>query len=149
MVVGPLTEFIEQGQVSKDETCLGRWSVMTFKGNQGRTLVVCSYNPCYNNNPDSTTLYQQHQRFLITKKKDLTCPRRKFREDLIGQLKRWRKEGDRLIVCLDANEDIYEKALGKALTDIDGLAMKEVVGEFTQKPVGAMYFRGSKPIDGV
>ena len=27
--------------------------------------------------------------------------------------------------------------------------MKEVVGEFTQKPVGMTFFRGSKPIDGV
>ncbi len=27
--------------------------------------------------------------------------------------------------------------------------MKEVVGEFTQKPVGTTFFRGSNPIDGV
>ena len=149
MVVGPLTEFIEQGQVCKEETGLGRWSVMTLKGNQGRTRVICGYNPCYNKNPDSTTSYQQHRRFFITKKKDLTCPRKKFREDLVEQLKLWRKDGNRLIVCLDANKDIYKKSLGKALTDIDGLAMKEVVGDFTQRPVGATYFRGSKPIDGV
>jgi hypothetical protein len=54
-----------------------------------------------------------------------------------------------LIVCLDANEDIYKKSLGKSLTNIDGLAMKEVVGEFTGTPVGATFFRGSKPINGV
>jgi hypothetical protein len=39
--------------------------------------------------------------------------------------------------------------LGKALPDIDGLAMKEVVGEFTGKSIGSTFFRGSKPIDGV
>ena len=39
--------------------------------------------------------------------------------------------------------------MGKSLTDIDGLAMKEVVGEFTQIPVGSTFFQGSKPIDGV
>ena len=44
---------------------------------------------------------------------------------------RWREQGDKLIVCLDANEDIYRKSLGKTLTSVDGLAMKEVVGEFT------------------
>ncbi len=54
-----------------------------------------------------------------------------------------------MIVCLDANEDIYKKSLGKSLTDIDKLAMKEVVGEFTGTLVGATFFRGSKPIDGV
>ena len=54
-----------------------------------------------------------------------------------------------MIVSLDSNEHIYGKALGKALTDIDGLAMKEVVGEFTGKPIGSTFFRGSKPIDGI
>jgi hypothetical protein len=39
--------------------------------------------------------------------------------------------------------------LGKFLTDIDGLAMKEVVWEFTQIPVGSTFFQGSKPIGGV
>ncbi len=65
------------------------------------------------------------------------------------QLLLWRQDGDKLIVCLDANEDIYCKSIGKALMDINGLAMKEVVGEFTHQCVGATFFRGSKPIDGV
>jgi len=39
--------------------------------------------------------------------------------------------------------------VGTALTNIDGLAMKEMVGEFTCTPVGITFFQGSKPIDGV
>ena len=35
------------------------------------------------------------------------------------------------------------------LTDRDGLAMSEVVGNFTGKPLGATFFRGSTPIDGI
>ena len=52
---------------------------------------------------------------------------------------------------LDVNEVIYKKSIGKALTDRDGdgLAMKEVVGEFTGIPIGPTFFRGSKPIDEV
>jgi hypothetical protein len=68
---------------------------------------------------------------------------------LVGQLKQWREDGDQLIVCLDANKNIYKKLLGKALMDIEELVMKEVVGEFTHQPVGPTYFWGSKPIDGV
>jgi hypothetical protein len=64
----------------------------------------------------------------VTRHKDLTCPCTKFWEDLVSQLQRWREDVDRLIVCLDANKDIYKKSLGKTLTNIDGLAMKEVVG---------------------
>ena len=119
----------------------------TFKGNHGQTRVICGYNPCYNKNPDSSTTYQQHRRFFITQRKDLTCPRTKFKEDLITLLSRWREEGDRLIVCLDANEDIYKKSLGHALTDMDSLAMKEVAGNFTGTPLRTTFFPGSKPID--
>ncbi len=64
-------------------------------------------------------------------------------------LKQWREEGDRLIVCMDANEDIYKKLIGKTLTDREGLNMVEAVGEFTGKKIGPTFFRGSKPIDGI
>ena len=43
--------------------------------------------------------------------------------------------------------NIYKKAIGKALTDPEGLAMVEVVGAFTQQPIGPTYFQGSNPID--
>jgi hypothetical protein len=89
---------------------------------------------------DSSTAYQQHRRYFITKKGDLTCPRTKFRVDFVAQLKKWREEGDRLIVCLDANEHIYKKSIGQALTNIKGLAMQEVVGAFTHQPVGPTFF---------
>jgi hypothetical protein len=65
------------------------------------------------------------------------------------QLRKWREEGDRLIVCMDANEDIYRKSFGRSLTEENGLNMSEVVGEFTGKKLGATFFRGSKPINGV
>ncbi len=149
MVIGSLTEHIKNNQPGKDETGLGRWwSVMTFKGDNGRTRVICGYNSCYNKNPNSSTTYQQHRRFFITQRGDLTCPRTRFKEDLVSQLKQWCKEGNRLIVCLDANEDIFKKSIRKSLTNIDGLAMKEIVGEFTCTPVRTTFFWGSKPIDG-
>jgi hypothetical protein len=111
--------------------------------------MVCEYNLCYNKNTNSSTTYQQHRHFFITQRRDLTCPQTKFREDLVAQSTRWRNDGDRLIVCLDANEHIYKKLISKALTDIKGLAMKEVVGEFTGTPIGSTFFRSSKPIGGV
>jgi hypothetical protein len=50
---------------------------------------------------------------------------------------------------MDANEDIYRKSIGRTLTSKNGLDMSEVVGDFTGKKLGATFFRGSKPIDGV
>ncbi len=113
-----------------------------LQGGKWQERVICGYNPCYNKKPKSSTTYQQHRRYFATSQT-------KFKEDLVSQLQQWSKEGDRLIVCLDANKDIYKKSLGKSLTDIDGLTMKEVVGEFTHTPVGTTFFRGLKPIDGV
>ncbi len=50
---------------------------------------------------------------------------------------------------MDANEDIYKKSIGKALANKEDLNMVKVVGEFTGKKIGATFFWGSKPIDGI
>jgi hypothetical protein len=55
-------------------------------------------------------------------------------------MKKWWKDGKHLILCVDANRNIYWGELGWQLTDLDGLGVKEVVGEFTAKQLGATYF---------
>ena len=50
---------------------------------------------------------------------------------------------------MDSNNHIYKGAISKALTDNNGLAKKEVVLNATHKALGATYFRGSTPIDGI
>ena len=88
MAIGPVTDLIshEDRQENKDVTGRGRWSVITLKGDGFKTRILCGYNPCYNNNPNSSTSFQQHRRYFINKKKDLTNPRSKFREELVAQL---------------------------------------------------------------
>ena len=149
LLFGHLTEHLDHNESGKDDTGLGCWRVMTLQGDGVRTRVVCGYNPCGNAKLNSGTSYQQHRRFLVTQLKDLTCPRKRFHDDLMSQLEKWREEGDRLVVCLDANEDIYKKSLGKSLTKQEGLNMLEVVGEFTGRKIGPTFFQGSKPIDGI
>jgi hypothetical protein len=144
-----LTKQLDHNESGKDDTGLGCWSVMTLQGDGVRTRLVCGYNPCGNSKLNSGMLYQQHRRFLVTQWKDLTCPRKQFHDDLMTQLNKWQQEGDRLVVCLDANEDIYKKSLRKSLTKKDGLNMSEVVGDFTGKKFGPTFFQGSKPIDGI
>jgi len=125
---------------------------MRFKGaNDRSTIVLYRYNPCYNKKAGSKASCQQHQRYYIEKEKDLKCPRTQFREDLVKQLKAWREAGNELIVCLDANQNIYSKVIGKELTNLNGLISSEVFGSFTGKMFGAtnFNFRGSQPIDGV
>jgi hypothetical protein len=80
---------------------------------------------------------------------DDTCPRTQFREDLLCKMKQWQKKGGQLILCLDANKNIYRGQLGRQLTHLHGLGMKEVIGDFTAKILGATYFQGSMPIDAI
>ena len=83
------------------------------------------------------------------KEKDRTCPRTRFKNDLLAQLRTWREQGDRLIVCMDVNEYIYRKSIGKALAMLEDLQMIEAVSNYTGKKIGATFFRGTKLIDGV
>ena len=150
LVFGQLVEQYDFAASGRDESGLGRYVVLVFRGSNGIvTRVVCGNCPCASRKKATRSSYQQARRFYIQKEKDLTCPRVRFRQDLIQQLQKWRNDGDRLIVCLDANADIYHKELGQALTDSNGLNMSEVVGDFTCRPVGPTFFRGTKPIDGV
>ena len=151
LLFGPLIAQYDIESSGKDELGLGRWVMLVFKGeNDITTRVIVAYNSCYNKNKNATRCsYQQQRRYFITKEKDTTCPRTRFKTDLFAKLDEWRENGDRLIVCMDANEDIYKKQIGRRLTDEAGLNMSEVVGDFTGEDLGATYFRGTKPIDGV
>ena len=83
------------------------------------------------------------------KEKDRTCPKTRFKNDLLAQLRKWREQGDWLIVCIDVDKDIYHKSIVKALTVSEDIQMIEAVGNYTGKKIGATFFRGTKPIDGV
>jgi hypothetical protein len=92
----------------RNDLGLGRWSYMRFIGNDRIvTRVICGYSSCANKKKDSGMVYQQHRRHLKNKLKDDTCPRACFWEDLLCQMKQWRKDGERVILCLDANDNIY------------------------------------------
>jgi hypothetical protein len=149
LLFGHLTEQLDHNESGKDVSGLGRLSVMTLQGDRVCTRVVCSYNPCGSGKLNSGTTYQQQRRYFITWEKDLTCPRKHFHDDLMRQLDKWQQEGDCLIVCMDANEDIYRKLIEKLLMKKDGQNMSEVVGNFTGKKIGPTFFWGSKPIDGI
>jgi len=124
---------------------------MLLKGGTGvQTRIICGYNPCRSNRQDNITSYSQQRRNQIWQQQDhITCPRAKFREDLGKLLKEWRAAGDIIIVCLNANKNIYTQALGKLLTNPDSLGMIEAVGRYTGKNIGPTNFWGQLPIDGI
>ena len=61
----------------------------------------------------------------------------------------WRSSGSGENKCMDVNEDIYRKSIGKALNMSEDLQMIEAVGNYTGKKISATFFRGTNPIDRV
>jgi hypothetical protein len=150
LVFGDLIEQFDPEGSGRDDLGSGQWTFMKYTGGDGvATRVNCGYSPCSNKKKDSGTVYQQHRWHLINKLNALTCPRERFCKDLLRQMKQWRAAGKRLVLCLDADENIYREKLGRQLTDLHGLGMKEVVGEFMVRRLGATFFRVSKPIDAI
>ena len=104
---------------------------MVLRGADGiKTRMVCGYNPCYSVKKVIRSIYQQQMRYFITTEKDRTCPRTRFKNNLLDLLRTWRDQGNRIIVCMDVNEDIYRKSIGRALTELDDLQMIEDRGRW-------------------
>jgi hypothetical protein len=61
LIFGAITDYISNNESTKDKSGLGQWLVMTIVGEGAKTRIVCGYNLCFNNNPDSSTTYQQHR----------------------------------------------------------------------------------------
>jgi hypothetical protein len=88
-----LQQFDPEGS-GRNDLSLGRWTYMWFVGDDRIvTQIICGYSPCANKKKDSGTVYQQHCRHWINKLKDDSCPRARFRDDLLHQMKQWQTDG--------------------------------------------------------
>ena len=76
------------------------------------------------------------------------CPRIRFRIDLFSQLQQWRNEGEKLILLLDANENMMSGPLSRALQHPD-LQMYDAIQKRTDSPGPPTFIRGSRQIDTV
>ncbi len=124
-------EYIKK--VGKDEEGRRHWCWILFGGLDGHnTYLIMAYNPCKNKNVNSGTSYQQQQRFFIMKKKDLTCLLTLFYQHLTTLIRKWRAAGERIVLFMDHNEHGYDNALGKALSDREGLNLNKVILKHTK-----------------
>ena len=124
-----------------DSAGLARWSYMTFSGKEGHvTTIIVGYNPCRTSPSQTSPSYQLQRAYWTVAKRDHTCPRAKFKEDLISLLVAWRLEGRRLILCLDANDNVYTGSLGRALTSHPDLDLSEAILSYTGTHLTATHF---------
>ena len=151
MAFGRLTGFF--GGSGQDETNLGRWTWMLFKGEGKNVRVISAYCPvksCRVRRRGADlhdrlgTVWEQHVRYFG----DLTVdPRKRFDKDLLEELTRWRDEGDELILMMDANQHIYDGKLGRALRS--DLQLADAYFRMYDDHAPNSHHTGTNPIGGI
>ena len=148
---GRLTGFY--GGSGEDETKLGRWSWILFKGEGKNVRVVSAYRPVKANRVRRRgvdvydrlgTVWEQHVRHFGGLGVD---PRKRFDEDLLAELTRWTDEGDEIILMLDANEHIYDRKLGRTLRS--DLHLEDAYFRMYGAQAPNSHHTGTNPIGGI
>ena len=128
-----------------DPSNMGRWCWQLFSGKRGvATRVITAYRPCKSNGLHST--YIQQRRILDAKKND-SCPRNKFMEDLAEAITGWLTKGDQIVLMLDLNDDILNSLANEKLKSI-GLT-ECITQRHDDLQTMATCNRGTKAIDGI
>ena len=133
-------------EMGTDSTGLGRWCWAKLQGKDNHvTRLISAYQPVRSGKSQLRSVYRQQRRYF-REKGIQACPRALFRRDLLACLKEWRNQGDRLILMMDANENLANGPLSNALkADLD---MRDLVETRTGKGGPATWFRGRHQIDG-
>ena len=137
---------------------LGRWSWMLLEGEPGhRTRIVQVYSVGNNKSTELGSVYKQSLRCIQTNDlRSRSDPRRPITPkdlqivDLLEQLRTWKKQGDQMVVMMDANNHNLTGSFGKAIgsqkwdTGLEEVSHR-VWGDVTPNT----YIRGREPVDWV
>lgn len=115
---GEVCQYAKVSKGANDHRNLGRWASMILSSHPDqRTRIVTAYNVGRTKPEGLKTVYQQHLRYI--QETGLDCsPRKLMRDDLIEQLKTWLRQGDRIMLYMDANENVIDGPLCSALADL-------------------------------
>ena len=103
---------------------------MNFAGRNTVTRVVVSYQTCVTRKNTRSATIAQHRRYWY-KEGNYQCPRKLFRLQLIVQMIEWRDNEEKLILIMDANENMETGQLSKLLSALV-LGMRDVVKHRSQ-----------------
>ena len=109
----------------KDPSGLGRWCWLRLGQPQCSTRIVVAYQACNTRKTAHCATMAQQRRYWISKG-DRRSPRAIFCEQFLAQLRIWRSEGEKLLVLMDANEDMQRGKLARELTG-EELKMVDVI----------------------
>ena len=89
-------------ETSQDPSGLGRWTSILISGKRGtKTRFISAYRPTSGTSPGSVNM--QHHLHLYQSQGDTTSPRKKFIDDLTDQIKKWKDQGEQIVLGGDMN----------------------------------------------
>ena len=111
-------------KAGKDASGLGRatWTVFNYNGHKLR--VATAYRPCKmtkertKGNKPSHLVWCQHYRYYKDQGIRDPKPRVLFDKYLFNLIKQWRAGGEKVILAIDANENIYRGKFVDGLNEV-------------------------------
>jgi len=120
ILTGPLLEYARSTEVDSRE--LGRWTSCKLSHTDDHiTRLVVAYCPCKasgNASGGLKTVHRQHVNYTNLHGIDRS-PYQLFFDDLISQLRSWRANNERIILCIDLNEHPLTGKLARRLQSDD------------------------------
>jgi exonuclease III len=90
-------------QTEKDPTGLGRWTSILISGKKGkRTRIISAYRPTVGSNT-AGSVSMQHHLYFYQNQEVIESPRKKFMKDLTESIKKWKNDGEQIILGGDMN----------------------------------------------
>ena len=118
VALGEICQYVKITKGGNDHRDLGRWASIILQAHQGqRTRIVSAYNVGTPKPKWLGTVYQQHLRCIQTDNLEAS-PRELMRRDFIAQLQEWLRQGDRIFIYMDANENVISGKLCSQLADL-------------------------------
>lgn len=111
IALGEVCQYAKVTKGAGDFRNLGRWASMLLSSHPDQRLrIVSAYNVGRPKPKGIKTVYQQILQFI--QEQGLNCsPRKLMQLDFIEQLKTWLGQGDRIILYMDANENVFDGPL--------------------------------------
>lgn len=135
-----------------DHRHLGRWTSWVLSHTPDHvTRLIVAYCPCKVHGRTAQglkTVHRQHITYIQQNGLEYT-PYQLFVKDLVSQLKTWRANNERLILCIDLNEHPLTGVISKRIRSDDIELFEQTSTFWPDGKEPNTHIEGSKPIDGI
>ena len=150
--IGRVSGFVD----GRGTDSLGRWAWMYFRSGDTKARIITAYRP---KEPSKVrrrgidlekggTVWEQQWRYFKGQGYDDKNPLLHYDRDLSALLKDWRRAGDEIILCIDANAPLHKGKFLRKLTS-PGIDLIELFQRHHERQSPPSHRDGSIPISGI